>query len=366
MRAPNEATRYAIIAQYQKNPNYSDVGRELGLDPRTVAKWIKRNEKEGNPVEYTSSGRPRAISVAAARAGKDHLLSKGFDNLHQVALKLRSDGLAPRVVHATTLSRRVKAQARVDEDPIQVKTGKPDKDLTPKNKGQRLEFSLANKKRNWSYVMITDRKKSMFSYPGSVVRRAEWVRKGERRVANRPNKPQVCNMYAGITKWGVTKPHFVTGTSKLATMYKNQKGQPARNITCAEYKDVLSQTLLPEGRRLFNQQGISGWVLQQDNDPTHKRSAHEQLKLWNCGGRGGVELLKNWPPNSPDLSPIENAWGHVQATVNAAGCSTFEDFKRTLEKAWTGLDHKYLKKLMNSMPSRLEACVKKGGDKTDY
>jgi hypothetical protein len=164
--------------------------------------------------------------------------------------------------------------------------------------------------------MITDRKKFLFSFPGTSVKRVQWLKKVEQRQAYRPNNPMVVNMYAGITKHGVTKAHLVTGTSKLKTIYKNKKGQPSRNITSAEYEDVVTNTLLPEGARIFAAAGLSGWILQQDNDPTHKGASARALKAWNGERKASIEPLKNWPPNSPDLSPIENAWAHVQATVN--------------------------------------------------
>jgi hypothetical protein len=60
------------------------------------------------------------------------------------------------------------------------------------------------------------------------------------------------NMYAGITCYGVTKAHLVTGTSKITTNFNNQKGQTSRNITSKEYREVLTRTLLPEGHRLLH------------------------------------------------------------------------------------------------------------------
>jgi DNA-binding transcriptional ArsR family regulator len=366
MRALPDATRHAIVALYEQTPNCSEVGRQLGVDPRTVQKWVKRNEEDGNLAVLKGSGRPRLVSTAAAQVGKELILSKQYNNLHQVAVKLHCEGHTNKVVDPTTLSRRIHAQAWADGDPIVAKRGKPQKELTQKNKGKRLQFCHANKRRNWGLVMFTDRKKFHFSYPGSVVRQVEWVRRGEQRVASRPNHPQVVNMYAGIAKWGVTKPHLVTGTSKMTTNFKNQKGQDSRNITSAEYRAVLSKTLLPEGRRIFAQNGISGWLLQQDGDPTHQRAAREALGEWNNRHKGTVELLKDWPPNSPDLSPIENAWAYVQAKVEAAGCKSFDDFKATLEKEWRELDMKYLKSLIDSLPRRLKECVEKEGRKTHY
>lgn len=244
--------------------------------------------------------------------------------------------------------------------------GKPSKALTDKTKAQRLAFCQANLRRDWSRVLFTDRKKFAFTFPGTRVKRVQWLRRGERRAALRPNKPMVVNMYAGIGKPGVTKPHFVTGTSNLRTSYLNMKGQPSRNISAEEYGDVLTKTLLPGGKELLGNRGLARWVLQQDNDPTHKRPAAQAIPAWNRAGNGNVSLLEGWPPNSPDLSPIENAWAIVQARVDAAGCETFQSFKLTVEREWAKLSKKECRNLIGSMRARLEECVAAGGDKTRH
>ncbi len=364
MGASDARTRYGIVASHQRNGCFTSVAQEFGKDRRTVKRWIQRSEEVGSPTPRKGSGRPLSVSVEAARAGWEYLLSNKFDKCHQVAVQLHSDGLTSKVVHVSTLSRRVKAQAVLDGRPIAAKTGRPVKGLTEKNRAQRLNFCKANIKRNWSHVMITDRKKFSFSYPGSVVKRYQWLPKGQQRTASRPNHPQVVNAYAGITKYGVTKLFLVTGTSKLKTNFKNMKGAPSGNITVAEYKTVLKLGLLPCGRRLFSQRGISKWVLQQDNDPTHKRSSEAATKEWNKEEKGHVEILADWPPNSPDLSAIENAWAHVQAQMDAAGCANFEEFQAKLIKTWEGLPAKYYKSLMDSMGRRLQACIElEGGAK---
>ena len=359
------ATRHTILLEYGKHPNLNVVAKKCGVDPRTVKRWVLRSES-GSLQVLKRSGRKRLMSEDASRKAVELLLSGGFHNCSQVASELRRLGLTSKVVDATTLSRNAKAQATADGTSIIAKTGKPVKALTAKNKDQRLAFCKANMGRNWGHVMITDRKKFLFSFPGTSVKRVQWLKKGEQRLAYRPNNPMVVNMYAGITKHGVTRAHLVTGTSKLKTTYKNKKGQPSRNITSAEYEDVVTNTLLPEGARIFAAAGLSGWVLQQDNDPTHKGASARALKAWNGERKASIELLKNWPPNSPDLSPIENAWAHVQATVNAAGCTDFEEFQATLLKAWRELDISVVKGLMASLPTRLKACVDKEGGKTRF
>lgn len=360
-------TRHELVVAYKKCGNCSQVAREFNVDRRTVAKWVMDDERGGGLVGCKSSGRVPSMSVDCARQAKELLLSNNYSSCTEVAEKLLEMGLTKRVVHPTTLSRRAKAQARADKDPIQAKFGKPVKRLTEKNMQQRLSFCKANKKRAWASVMITDRKKFHFKYPGCRVKRVQWVQRGEQRTAARPNNPMAVNMYAGITCHGVTKAHLVTGTSKMTTNFKNKKGQQSRNITSEEYREVLTRTLLPEGHRLLhNKTLLTGWVLQQDNDPTDKRSAQAALQDWNAWSSRRVTLLPGWPPNSPDLSPIENAWAWVEAEVDSRGCTNFENFQETLLEVWENLPPHIVKGLMRSIPDRLRECVEKKGGKTPY
>ena len=366
MGAVSEPTRQAALMAYAKSKNYRSAARACNVDPRTVKNWVSRFEETGTLVARVGSGRPPKLTTEAARKAVKLLLSNNFDNCHKVAEELHRLGHTETVVCATTLSRRAKAQAAADGAPILPKTGKPGKALSADTMNKRVSFCQANKTRNWAPVMITDRKKFYFKYPGTSVKRAQWVRKGERREAFRPNNPMAVNLYAGITKYGVTKAHLVTGTSNLKTNYKNKKGQASRNITSAEYEDVLTKTLLPEGKRIMASAGVNSWVLQQDNDPTHKRAAGKALEAFNATHTGRVRLLEAWPPHSPDLSPIENAWAIVQAKVDAAGCQNFKDFQETVVREWRDLPASTIKNLMGSLPTRVRACLDLQGRKTRY
>jgi hypothetical protein len=42
----------------------------------------------------------------------------------------------------------------------------------------------------------------------------------------------------------------------------------------------------------------------------------------------GQQVLRDWPPNSPDLNPIEHVWAYVQARVNVLGCYFFDELSR--------------------------------------
>jgi len=145
-------------------------------------------------------------------------------------------------------------------------------------------------------------------------------------------------------------------------MYRNKKGQPSRNITALEYKDVLENTLLPCGDRIFAAQGVSHWVIQHDNDPSHKQGSQFMA---NCAASytSSPTLLSQWPPHSPDLNLIENCWSHVQRRVNAQGHDTLKNCMTAVKYEVEHIPQSMLRRLYKSMPKRLARVIELEGDR---
>jgi transposase len=360
--------RSRILFEYDKTPKYALVAKRLHMNIKTVKRWVKRHQTSNGVnavISRKPPGRPRLLSEAAAKHAVELLLSDKHSGCQAVASELLKKGLAKVEVHRVTLSRSAKAYARQSGSPIVPVTGLPKKQLTTDTKKKRLAFCQAMQGRSWGHIMFTDRKKFLFRYPGCKVKRVQWVKQGDQRTANMVNHPMCLNVYAGLTKFGMTACHLVAGTSKQATTFKNKKGQAAKNITSQEYKEVVSKTLLPEGKRIFSNQGISSWTLQQDNDPTHKKAAREALEDWNKQ-ESGVLLLPGWPPNSPDLSPIENVWAWAQQEVDAIGCENFEQFQKVVLETLRNVPSRVVNNLFASLPNRISQCLALEGDKTKY
>lgn len=109
-------------------------------------------------------------------------------------------------------------------------------------------------------------------------------------------------------------PKVVSNSTLIrgAKGYGREIGKP---IKCLRGKPAKRLTLDTKHKRLsfaMVNQGIKEW----DEKTSCRRS----------GRRASVNLLPNWPPNSPYLNPMENVWSWVQSQVDAKVCKTFEDF----------------------------------------
>lgn len=361
--------KLGIITTFKTCNSITKTAAYHGISRKATRHCIQQSQSERTLESKKGTGRKCALSQEAAKRASDLLDEGGEGGANQVAKQLVTERLASKVVHRSTLIRAARKAATLEGCRMVATKGPPPKGFTRATKLRRLQFAQQNLKTSWSHVMFTDRKKFHFRYPGSRVNPCRWQKHGPNRPRRhevyQPNHPQCLNVYGGITKFGVTRLHEVAGSSKHKSPFKNKKGATATNICTEEYGYVLTETLLPEGQRIFSGQGMSCWTLQQDNDPAHGRAAGV-LRGWSEKQRSNATLLPNWPPNSPDLNLIENVWGYVQAKVDGMGCQSFEEFKDAVHQQFKAVPKPMLNNLYKSMSSRLAGVVKQGGDKTKY
>lgn len=357
--------KWLAISAWKRSGTIRAAARETGLSYCAVYRWVKRYQANLPLTALKRKGPKRLVSTEAARKARELLLSNECHGAKDAARALHSLGLTNKLLSASTILRAAKRQAVLDGVPIRAARGRPAKRLTPDTMAKRLAFAIFNRRRAWKRVMFTDRKKFLFFHPGCKVKPVVWLSGKGGRQETRVNRPQALNVYAGLTVHGLTSCVIVAGSDKHKSTYTNKKGQPARNITAKEYRDVMIKTLLPEGQRLMSGAGLSSWVYQQDNDPTH-RAASLIVQSFNRGHGTHIEFLPMWPPNSPDLNPIENIWAYVQRRVYAKGCKTFDQFKTAVLEEMASVPQQVLAHLYTSMPKRIARVIETGGGKTKY
>ena len=80
----------------------------------------------------------------------------------------------------------------------------------------------------------------------------------------------------------------------------------------------------------------------------------------------GINVLDH-PPQSPDLNPIENLWRIIKHKLyNDSSIRGINDLWERFEQEWDAVGADICKKLIDSMPKRLEAVIKAKGGPTKY
>jgi hypothetical protein len=127
------------------------------------------------------------------------------------------------------------------------------------------------------------------------------------------------------------------------------------------YIETCKKYFVPFYRRMKRKYG-KDVVIQEDNAPWH--TAKSVQKFWK-----DLKIPRlSWPPQSPDLSPIENLWAYIKRLISKDRhkIKCINDMELALHGLWPNIDGKFLTKLNASMPQRLEACLKNKGGVTKY
>jgi hypothetical protein len=95
------------------------------------------------------------------------------------------------------------------------------------------------------------------------------------------------------------------------------------------YVKILDNELRESALALFKKEP---WYLQHDNDPKH--TAHLTLDYLD----DHAITVVPWPPQSPDLNPIDNLWSILDRKCNGRKCKNAEELFRDLQNSWRSLD----------------------------
>ncbi|MBW0564181.1 hypothetical protein O181_103896 [Austropuccinia psidii MF-1] len=69
-----------------------------------------------------------------------------------------------------------------------------------------------------------------------------------------------------------------------------------------------------------------------------------------------------WPPNSPDLNPIENLWYKMKFVVtNLFNPKTMDELREAIHIVWDTMPFDHLEALLVSMPARMQIVMDKNG-----
>lgn len=74
----------------------------------------------------------------------------------------------------------------------------------------------------------------------------------------------------------------------------------------------------------------------------------------------------DWPPQSPDLNPIEQIWDHLDRELRKRPSTSVEKTWEILKDLWIEIAPAVLDNYVASMPRRCEAVIHALGGHTKY
>lgn len=308
-------------------PNFSALAREYDVSRQTIRRHYQKFLNKVPIEESKSVGRPKKLNSGDSIAMGQYIRQERDITLKDLQDKLERERNVK--VSARTISRNLQGKT------YSKKPGRKAAMLTTEHKIKRVAFCRKNKKRNWKKVIFSDETMVQIGGSGKLI----WVKRGESRKIPAMKYPQKVMVWCAISYKGSPKMKFVQGTLKAQG-----------------YKELLTTNLLP----FLRAPGNRDLVYMEDNAPCHKAKLVKQF----------VEAKKiqilDWPPNSPDLNPIENLWNELKKRVEKYKPKTREELKSAIIKSWAEIEQQKIDCYLDSMPRRVEACLKLKGGLTKY
>ena len=152
-----------------------------------------------------------------------------------------------------------------------------------------------------------------------------------------------------IMLWGCMTAKGVGGFCRI---HSTMDAELYTEILEGELMDTVKQHKLDVKRVIF----------QQDNDPKHTSKRAQE-----CLEKLGLKVL-DWPPQSPDLNPIEHLWTHLKRRLGEYPTPPegVEELWERVQSEWAKIPVEVVLNLIDSMPARIKAVIKARGGHTRF
>lgn len=135
--------------------------------------------------------------------------------------------------------------------------------------------------------------------------------------------------------------------------YKTPLIRFAGRINSQKYCEYLTKNnILLDIKNHFGDE----WVWQQDNAPSHSSKYTAQNFI------SKIPRTLNWPPKSPDLSPIEQVWNLMKAKLRGRKFTNADSLYNALSIAWSSISEETIHNFYSSFLARCQVCLEINGN----
>lgn len=338
MHPISSAQKENILSLASNGYSNRSIASKTGLGKSTISRTLQ-DILPGRSIP--SPGRPSKLSSTDEWAILSQIVTGRSANAVQAMKHINT--VIPHPVCAQTVRNVLK------KNNYKAVTKKKKPLLSAVHRKKRLAFAFKYKEwtvEDWARVVWSDETK--INRLGSDGKQWVWKKAGKGLI-DREVQGTVKHGGGNIMVWGCMG---WDGVGRLAEV----EGR----MNADQYVEILEENLLSSLDEF--ETPTEDLIFQQDNDPKHTSK-----KAQNWMKDNDISLL-DWPPQSPDISPIEHLWHHIKMELckyptHAKG--VWEIWER-VEEVWNNIPVEVVRNLIESMPRRIQAVIKAKGGNTKY
>lgn len=346
------ADRALCVREFYKNGDSATVARRKFCSIRgfrhlndapsipLIRNWVKKFEETGTTLDKSKSGRPRS--------------SRTVENVESVNQSVRDDpnlSIRKRAsalnVHRSSLHRIMHKDLNLHPYKIQLV-----QELKPQDASQRLNFvnQLFEQLSTFTNILFSD--EAHFHLNGHVNKQncRYWCATNPKRKHQKPLHSPKVTVWAAMSARGIIGPYF----------FEDNMGR-AVTVNSERYVEMLDNFLVPELQN-FSGYNQRTWF-QQDGATSHTSNmslprVREIFSGKLISRRGDI----NWPPRSPDLTPMDFfLWGYLKSKVYANQPTSLAHLKENIRHEMAAIPESTCRAVISNFTVRLNECREREG-----
>jgi len=329
--------RVKVIILKEEGYSVEAIAKRVKCSHSAVSKTVKRHKETGSVDDRPRSGRPRLSTLRDDR----ELLRISLRNRMFTSTQLKREWNETSLISCSARTVR----RRLDENGLFGRVARRKPLLTDRHRKIRLKWAKEHKNwsiEDWNRVIWSD--ESKFNLIGSDGRVYVRRRVGEEFISDCVQQT-VKHGGGNVMMWGCVSGR---GVGPLV--------QVEGRMNADYYIQLLSTHLRPYAQSLG-----PNFIFMDDNAPCHRA---RKVHTWMSSQR--ITFMEVWPPQSPDLNPIEHVWDMLGRLLDDKKPKNLKELKSRLVEEWGKISTTEIQKLIASMPERVQAVIAMKGGHTKY